>query len=205
MEIKLKRLAIALIIIIAAIIATLFFTGYLTLWTKGIAALANNTEAFTDKNGKVIPGEYSVSIDLADLQSNVGKVLYNEGGYRIYVSFIDNTEAIRSGGYRIGFRACGQYSLTNASLISGVRHSTVGHKQFTYDMSAKMEASYKGKVYNCGEFGTSGLNYRDGDDFSFYIFPGEAYDSKEVSLNEKGTVKLTVTNLYKNVWTQKLN
>lgn len=202
MEIKLKRLAIALIIIIAAIIAALFFTGYLALWTGGIASIANNTEAFTDKNGKVIPGEYSVSIDLSDLQSNIGKELYNEGGYRIYVSFVDNTEAIRTGGYRIGFRACGQYSLTSASLISGVRHSTVGHKQFTYNMSAKMTASYNGKVYNCSEFGTSGLNYKDGDDFLFYIFPGVAYDNKEVSLDEKGVVKLTVTDLYKNVWTK---
>lgn len=41
------------------------------------------------------------------------------------------------------------------------------------------------------------------DDFSFYIFPPEAYDSKEISLDEEGTVKLTVTNLYKNIWTKR--
>jgi hypothetical protein len=203
MKTGLRRLALALIIVIAAVLCTLYFTGLLGLYTRGIASIANNTKEFTDKNGHVIPGEYSVLLDLGDLQSNVGKELYNEGGYSIYVSHIDNTGGSSTGGYRIGFRACGQYSLTGATLISGVQHSTVGDKEFTYDMSAKMKAAYKGKLYNCGVFGTSGLNYMDGDDFSFYIFPSEAYDKKEVSLDEKGTVKLTVSDLYKNAWTKK--
>jgi hypothetical protein len=173
------------------------------LWTKGIAFIANNTKEFTDINGHVIQGEYSVSIDLGDLKSNIGKELYNNEDYKIYVSWIDNTGSANSGGFRIGFRACGKYSLTSATLISGVHHATVSENSFTCDMSAKMTAKYNNKVYNSGVFGTSGLNYKNGDDFAFYIFPGESYEKGEISLNEKGIVHLTLTNLYKNVWTKK--
>lgn len=200
---KISMSAIICMAIIALILFTLWFTGLIELWTGGIASIANNTKEFTDINGHVIQGEYSVSIDLDDLQSNVGKELYNDGDHKIYVSWIDNTGNSNSGGYRIGFRACGQYSLTNATLISGVYHATVDENSFTYDMSAKMTAKYNDKVYNSGVFGTSGLNYKDGDDFAFYIFPNESYEKGEISLNEKGKVYLTVTNLYKNVWTKK--
>ncbi len=116
---------------------------------------------------------------------------------------VNNTGGVNTGGYRIGFRACGEYSLINAALISGTRHATVGKHLFTYDMSAKMTAEYKVKLYNSGMYGTSGLNYEDGDDFSFYTFPRDAYAAGEVSLSEKGKVKLTISNLYKNIWTKK--
>ncbi|EPR11748.1 hypothetical protein [Ruminiclostridium papyrosolvens] len=203
MRINLKNLTIVLAILISISMLVLWSTGHIGLWTQGMAYIVNNTEEFTDKNGHVIQGEYSIAIDLQDLKSNVGNVLYMDGNNKIYVSWIDNTGGINTGGYRIGFRACGEYSLTNATLISGTRHTTVDKDSFTYDMSAKMTADYKGKVYDSGVYGTSGLNYKDGDDFSFYIFPGEAYAAGEVTLNEKGTVKLTITNLYKNIWTKK--
>ncbi len=203
MRINLKSLTIVLTVLISISVLVLWKTGHIGLWTQGMAYVVNNTEEFTDKTGHVIQGEYSVEIDLQDLQSNVGKELYKEGNNKIYVSWIGNTGGVNNGGYSIGFRACGGYSLTMATLISGTRHQTVGEHLFTYDMFAEMTAEYKGRVYNSGVYGISGLNYKDGDDFSFYIFPREAYDKGEVSLNEKGIVKLTITNLYKNIWIKK--
>ena len=51
----------------------------------------------------------------------------------------------------------------------------------------------------------SGLNfnYKDGDDFSFYVFPAEAYEKGEVTLDEVGVVELTITDLYQNTWRKK--
>ena len=203
MKNKANKLGIILVILIPVILLTLWFTGIAGLWIGGMAHIANNTKDFTDKNGYVMQGDYSVSINLDDLQSNIGKELYNDRGSKIYVGWIDNTGSSNSGGYRIGFRSCGQYSLTNAILISGVHHATVDGNSFTTYMSAKMTAKYNGNDYNSGIFGVSGLNYKDGDDFAFYIFPKEAYEKGEITLNEKGTVYLNVTNLYKNVWTIK--
>jgi hypothetical protein len=51
-------------------------------------------------------------------------------------------------------------------------------------MIAKMTAEYKNEIYTSSVFGVSGLNYKDGNDFSFYFFPNESYEEKEISLNE---------------------
>lgn len=197
-----KKKAIGTLIIVIVILI-LWFTGVIGLWLHGMASIVNNTKDFTDTKGHFVQGEYSIMIDLNDLQGNIGKVLYNDGINRIYVSWIDNTGSANTGGYRIGFRSCGQYSLTNATLVSGARHATVNENSFTACMTAKMTAEYNNKVYNSSEFGTSGINYKDGDDFSFYIFPSEAYNNGEISLDEKGKVELLVTNLYENIWTKK--
>lgn len=203
MKVKLKTIGFLSIAAVLLAIPVLWLTGVLGLWINGMAYIANDTKAFSDASGSAMPGEYTVSINLADLKSNIGKELYHDGSSRIYVGWVDNTGSANTGGYRIGFRSCGQYSLSGATLVSGARHETVGEQSFSTDMTADMTAKYNGKVYNSGIFGTSGLNYQDGDDFSFYIFPAESYQNGEITLNEGGTVELTVTNLYKNVWTKK--
>lgn len=202
MKNKGSKTTIILISILTIIMFTLLVTGVIGLWLDGMAYIANNTKEFNDTKGHVIPGEYSIPINLNDFQSNIGKVLYNDGESKIYVSWIDNTGHSNSGGYRIGFRSCGQYSLNSATLVSGAHHKTVNDNSFTTYMTAKMTAKYNGKIYNSSKFGTSGLNYKDGDDFSFYIFPYEAYDNGQVLLNENGIVEISIKNLYKNIWTK---
>ena len=205
--VRLKNKKGIIIILFVLVIVILFFllsnSGIIGIAIDGIAYVANNTRDYTDKNGYIITDECNFEVDLSNLQSNVGKQVYNDGKHKIYVSWIDNTGSIRSGGYRIGFRAKGEYSVHGATLISGVKHIAVTDNSFTYDMSAKMRATYKEKTYDCSVFGTSGLNYRDGDDFSFYIFPSVAYEKNEISLDEKGKVSITITNLYKNIWNKK--
>jgi hypothetical protein len=200
---NLKKLLFILTPVITIIILVIWQTGLMGIWTAGMSYIANNTTVFTDTKGHIVEGEFSISIDLSDLESNIGKELYNDGTHKIYVSWVDNTGDVNAGGYRIGFRASGHYSLTNASLISGVQHVMVDENSFTYDMSAKMTAEYNNKVYNSSVFGMSGLNYKDGDDFGFYIFPSEAYEMEEISLNETGMVDLTVTDLFENIWCKK--
>lgn len=186
-----------------AVIIFLWLSGLIGLWTGGMANIANNTKEFTDRNGHIVQGEYTIPIDLLNLESNIGKELYNDGIHKIYVSWIDNTGNINSGGYRIGFRSSGHYSLTGASLISGGHHATVNENSFTTNMTAKMTAQYNSKNYTSSVYGVSGLNYKDGDDFAFYIFPSESYKIQEISLNETGIVHLTVTELFKNIWIKK--
>lgn len=199
-RIKNKRLLILTAAAVAA--AALWYTGIFGLLFNGISYIANDTKTYTQENSQIVPGQYELTVNLADLDSNIGKELYNDGSNRIYVSWIDNTRQVSTGGYRIGFRSCGEYSLNGAVLISGIAHKAVDNQSFTSDMSAKMTGVYNGKTYNCGVYGTSGLNYKDGDDFAFYLFPGDAYNNGEITLEEKGDIRLTVTKLYKNVWTK---
>ena len=196
---KRSKSNIILISLIIIIMFTLWFTGIIGLLFNGMAYIANNSKEFTEK-GHIISGEYSISINLNDLKSNIGKELYNDGESEIYVSWINNTGSINSGGYSIGFRSSGQYSLNSATLVSGAHHETVDDNSFSTNMTAKMTTRYQDKIYNSEVYSTSGLNYKDGDDFAFYIFPYEAYDNGEVSLNEKGIVEISIKNLYKNIW-----
>lgn len=137
---NIKKQSFILIPVIAIILLVLWTTGLIAIWTEGMSYIANNTEEFTDTKGHIVEGEYSISIDLSDMESNIGKDLYNDGIHRIYVSWIDTTGSVDSGGFRIGFRSSGNYSLTNASLISGVHHATVNENSFTSEMSSKMTA-----------------------------------------------------------------
>ena len=203
MKIKGDKRVIILIFSVAIIIFILCFTRGIALWFNGISYIANNTKQYSDEEGHTIGNEYQISINLYDLESNIGKELYNDGESKIYVSWIDNTGSSNSGGYRIGFRSCGIYSLNGATLVSGVCHENVDNNSFRTYMSAKMTAKYKDNIYNSSVLGTSGLNYKDGDEFAFYIFPSEAYDKENVSLDEDGIVKLSIKNLYKNIWTKK--
>jgi hypothetical protein len=176
--------------------------GMIGIWNEGMAYIANHTAGYNNKGGYVIQDSYSMTINLADLESNVGKELYNDGNHRIYVAWVNNTGSANSGGYSIGFRSSGQYSLKGATLVSGVQHITLGEHSFTSKMSAQMTAEYHAKSYGSSASGHGGLNYKNGDDFSFYLFPPEAYDSKEVTLDETGEVRLTISNLYMNVWSK---
>ncbi|MCD9021992.1 hypothetical protein [Cohnella silvisoli] len=202
MKIKTRNISV-LLIILGALFLIFWRIGLLGLWNEGISYIADNTKNYSDKNGHIIQENYSISINLADLKSNIGKVLYDDGDNKIYVIWVSNSDNINSGGYNIGFRSIGKYSLSGATLISGVHHKTLGEHSFTTEMSAKMTVEYKSKKYSSSTAGISGLNYKDGDDFSFFIFPSTAYETKEVSLNETGEVIITISNLFKNIWIRK--
>ncbi len=198
-----SRLVFYFSTVLVAVLVFLWLSGRLLFWTKGIEYVADVPGGFINHKGHIISGESSVSINLSNLESNIGKEVYNDGEHKIYVSWIRNTGDINKGGYEIFFRSSGKYSFSKATLISGIQHTIQNETSMTDLMSAKMLATYKGKTYHCEDAVFGSLSFRDGDEFSFYIFPIESYESNEVSLNEKGIVYLTMTNLYKNSWSKK--
>ncbi|OPX42422.1 hypothetical protein CLHUN_37190 [Ruminiclostridium hungatei] len=203
MRITKKTVAAGAVLFLAVLAVLIINSGLLGLWSKGIACIANNTDEYGTSAGGAFQGEYSVTIDLSNLEGNTGKVLYSDKTHKIYVSWLDNNQGNAPGEYRILFKSEGEYSLKGASLISGIQHATVDDNSFTQILTAKMTARYRGKTYASREFSTSGLNYKDGDEFGFYIFPQEAYQQKEVAFNETGKVVLTISNLYENVWNRR--
>jgi len=203
MKNKGTKIAIASIALISVIVFSLWVTGIIGLWRDGMSYFVGKPDDFSQKLGHLLPGTYSVSINLEDLESNIGKDLYNDGEYRIYVGWIDNTGNFNTGGYRIEFRSSGKYSLNGATLISGLRYETISQNVSTSHLTSGMTAKYNEKIYNSSRMSSRGVGYKDGDGFSFYIFPTEAYENGEISLDGKGTVELTITNLYKNIWIRK--
>jgi len=195
---KAKKVFFISAFLTAVVIIVLWSTGLFGLWTDGMAHIANNTKAFTDKGGHTIEGDYSVEVDLSNLESNIGKEIYSDGGHRIQLSWIQRTQG---GGYDVGFRSSGQYSLSGATLVSGLKHETINEHSFTTSTSAIMTAEFEGKTFEAESTGQCGLNYKDGDCFSFAFFLKD--ESNEEPTVDAGVVKLTITDLYKNIWSKK--
>lgn len=194
-----KKIYIIAALLSALMIIVIWSSGLFGLWSDGMASLANNTKEFTDKGGHLVEGKYSLKVDLSDFETNIDKEIFNDGEHRLYVSSLQKTKV---GGYEIGFRSSGQYSLSGASLISVVHHATINDHSFTTSMTAKMKAEYEGKTYNANDAGHCGLNYKDGDCFSFSFILSDEQNEND-PIEHAGIVELTITDLYKNIWRKK--
>lgn len=177
----------------AVIIVYLWSSGLFGLWSNGMAFLANNTNQFKE-SGHMVDGSYLLEVDLSNLESNIGNEIFNDGEHRIYVSWLQETH---DGGYDIGFRSSGQYSLSGATLISGLHHKTNKDHSFTTLTTAKLTAKYNEQIYNAQATGACGLNYKDGDCFSFSFFLS---NEPKKSIEDSGIVLFKITDLYKNIW-----
>ncbi|MFD2614866.1 hypothetical protein [Paenibacillus gansuensis] len=161
---KAKKIFFITALLTVLMIVVLWSSGLFGLWSNGIAFLANNTKEYTNESGHLVEGKYSLRVDLSCFDSNNGKEIYNDGEHKIFVASLQRTH---NGGYEIGFRSGGRYFLSGASLISGVHHETINDHSFITSTTAKMTAQYDGKTYNTSATGQCGLNYKDGDCFSF--------------------------------------
>ena len=191
-----RNLYKGLIIVIGAIVLLLWFSGWLNLWINGIGVIANDIEGY-ELNSYPIDGEYSLKLDLSDFESNEGIVLYDDGENQIYVNKVwgnDNSD------YQVSFRSSGTYNLRGATLVSGNEHKRV-ENGFTYDNQVDATATYQGSNFNIYSSGSSGLNYKDGDSFGFYLFPHD----KEVGLDIKkeSIIEVKFSNLHMHKWEKK--
>lgn len=66
------------------IVLFIWFSGLSSIWVNGMNYIAHNIEDYTLESYP-IEGEYSITIDLSNLESNEGKVLYNDGENQITI------------------------------------------------------------------------------------------------------------------------
>lgn len=105
--------------IIALFIIILHGNGALGTWTGGLQYQLGYPVYRTDY--VPIPGPYSVELDLLDLESNAGKILYEDDtGCRIAVYSVDE---MTDGVYRVWFRSHGVCGRSQQS--TGLRYRTV--------------------------------------------------------------------------------
>ncbi|MGP4062313.1 hypothetical protein [Halobacillus sp. H74] len=169
----------------------------INLQSKGIGYLTSNIE---DYYYKTFPeeGKYTVKIDLNDIESNEGKVLLEESENKIHVTEVSQMDS----GYEITFRSSGSYDAGGATLISGLEHVR-NDNGFSSHFKAEAEAFYKGEAYQLSPSGSSGLTYRDGDQFGFQLsLPDQM---KNIDLKEDPIIEVTITDLQVNLWVKKPN
>ena len=139
--------------------------GVLGTWREGIVYQFRSDDYYVEYGE--VGGVYTVELDLNDLESNVGKVLYEEDGCRIVVSWMDET--LTPGQYRVFFRAHGSIAPGGSRLVSGVQSQMVNKKRWTLDDSAAMTAAAGNVTTECSVAGFTGLSWNDGNEFGFYI------------------------------------
>ena len=196
-----KRISILAVTIIILGLLFIWSSGLMGLWIKGMPHIVSDLNKYQIEKGHTIDDEYSLIVDLNNLENNIGKDLYNDGTHRIYVTLIRTSD--HPGVYDIFFRSSGPYALSGASLVSGLQHAMRNESDFTTEMSAQMTTEIDGKIYENHPSATSGVNFRDGDEFGFYIGPTDVSESDVKMLEKEESMKITVSNLYQNIWSKK--
>ncbi len=184
-----KYLNLAIILLTITII-TLIITGITSFWINGLGYVAGNPEKYKVSH-EILEGSYSLKINLNDLESNNGKIIYNDRKNKIYIDDI----TWKDDGYRINFRSTGNYSLHGGTLISGIKHDYIENQGYFTIKTAQLIVLYKGNETQAKFIGVSSINYKDGDDFSFFIKPISEYSGDSI------TIKLV--DLCKNTWNKK--
>ncbi|SES67703.1 hypothetical protein SAMN05216389_101370 [Oceanobacillus limi] len=193
-QVNLDRVYHAFAAIIVATIFIIWISEHGGLWINGISHVANDTEDYHN-NAYPVEGEYTVEIDLRDLESNEGRVLFDDGANQIYVSKVIQNDSH----YEVGFRSSGTFNTGGATLVSAVEHAH-NRQGFTDIFRAEAQASYRGEDYELFQSGSSGLNYRDGDEFGIHLpSPDEGID---IDLEKEPMIEITITNLYINIWAE---
>lgn len=195
-----KLLNLNTVYIAAGIVAVgfLFVPPVVNLYnlkTQGINYFTNDIEKYHN-NAHPIKGEYTIEINLNDLESNKGKVLFDDGENQIHVLKVI---AHGKNEFELLFRSSGNVNPGGATMVSGVEHN---HNKdgLIRKFQATAKATYQGDTYTLNPSKYSGLKYNDGDEFGFYLeLPNDMIPDSE----NKGKVDMTVTDLYLNLWSKK--
>ncbi|GGA72791.1 hypothetical protein [Ornithinibacillus halotolerans] len=191
-RLTLQKTIIGLVILLISVPAIYFSIQIITLWSQGIGKVGNDSEKYYYSTFPV-EGVYDVEIDLGNIESNKGKVLYEENGLEIQVSDVVVKESSES---IIYFRAIGHANLNGAMLVSGLEHT---ENSTDAKFNAKANIEYEGATFELEPNSYSALEYKDGDEFSFYLFPQDI----ELDVEEVLTVTVSVSNLQLNWWMMK--
>ena len=153
------------VIIIALFMIILHGNGTLGTWTGGLQYQLGYPIYRAEYEDAA--GAYSVELDLWDLDSNVGKILYEDStGCRITVHKLDE---MRDGIYRVWFRSHGVCRRNGSQLVSGTIPYQTGSANWMDKGLPRAAASAGGLNRECSLAGISGLNWEDGNEFGFYL------------------------------------
>ncbi len=148
------------------------------------------------KEAYTLNEDINFSIDLKNMSDFVGDVVYSKDQCTISIHDIQYC----NGNYEITFRSNGYYSYNTAILVSGIRHIRKENEE-GIDIEGILEIEYENKVYRCAVKGGTGISYKDGDAFGFYIFPNEIFENEH--LGNIGMLNLTLSNLTYHIWTRR--
>ena len=194
-----KIVCIMVIVMVSGILC--LNTSHYGVWSEGVRYMNMHPDEYTAMC-QINPQEYSVEIDLNDLDSNAGKRIWEDGEQYIEIASVDCMTR-KGGGYRIFFRSHGVYEFNKGSLTTKTSSlSRNNDSEAAIDNPTTLTAIYNGTVYVCNFQGETFYDKRDGNHFGYYLFPSEAYKNAKIPYENAGTVIVTIRNLAEYTWTR---
>ncbi len=190
----------------AAIGIGVHVSGYALLQNAGLSYFFHYHPDKYAITHQTIPDGYSVEIDLSDLDSNVGKRIWENGNQYIEIASVDTDDYYRSD-YRIFFRSYGFYDMSGGKLTSGIEHTHTSEGYYSYNTAADLVTTYNGVSYPGHWQGMTCLNWANGikasDYLGFYLLlPEELFDENGVPLTGNSKATVTLYNLTEHTWTR---
>lgn len=197
---KQKNILIGLLsflIVILVIAGVLWKNGTIGIWRYGMTFLEADS-SYIVKSRELYNLNIEMQIDLNDLDSNVGKIIYDDGKCKIEIKSV----SYENGDYKVYFKSYGKYDRKGGILISPISHSNDSSKQDAFIQTGVDDnLNYLGKL--C--YSTSLLKY--GDEFGFTILSSDVLEEKiadkkvkDVIKQEDGKVKVTLSNFIQYTW-----
>ena len=142
-----------------------------------------------------LPGRYSMELDLTDLKSNLGKVLYeDEAGCRIVLT--DLLPCSGLGLYELTFDAQGVCTPRGGQMVSGCHNLRKEKMTYSTRLTAAMYTRIDGvRLPDSRAYTQSSLMDENNNFFGFHLFPpdfeGEVPDTVTITL--RGLTRMTTT------------
>lgn len=191
------------LITVAAVCAVVFVAGlvfgnYLQIAVEGLSYFSRREDRYA-YSCETLTDECTFTVDLTDLDANVGKVIWRGEDGWIEIDAVQYMESPRAEDYyRIFFTSHGTFSLNEAVLVSGVMHEHIEGNVYSLSLLATLTGTYEGRTFE-GSVAGMGGGVRNGDHFGYYLYPAEIFGENAAV---GGTVELTMTGLQRNLWSE---
>lgn len=145
-------------------------------------------------------GKHSLELDLNDLESNAGKVLYeDDSGCRVTVKYVERDEE-NAEDYVVVFQADAAYTSAGGQLVTGSYDKMTYKGVYSSCSPAAMVTSVGGEMCVPSRYYTMSSIRKDGNSFGFHIFPIELYEDDGLIIADRlaasdDRVTVTVTGL----------
>ena len=200
---KRKNILIGLLsflIIILVATGVLWKNGTIGIWRYGMAFLETDS-SYIVRSRELYNLNVEMQIDLNDLGSNVGKIIYDDGECKIEIKSV----SYENGDYKVYFKSYGKYDRKGGILISPISRTNDSLKQDVFiQTNVDDDLNYLGKLY----YSSSLLKY--GDEYGFTILSSDILEEKienkkvkDIIKQDGVKVKVTLSNFIKYTWTRK--
>ena len=164
-------------IIIVLLIIILAEHGVFGTYQKGLQY------QFWDQNYSVdfrrVTAVHQLQLDLKDLDSNIGKVLYEDDrGCRVIVQSVETGEYGLIGEASVTFLAEGVCTPADGVLVSGCRNDRQGKHGYNVELTASLTTTIGDLVCPPGRCFMKSSLVQNSNRFGFYLFPPDVYDEE---------------------------